>query len=459
MIQYYRTIFFVFLPPILRLTLKIDIIINMLIQFTTSNFRSFGKEMTLTLTASKGIKDKPGSNITAINKNTSILNSVAFYGANSSGKSNFILAAGAMRMMVVQSVKLNEGDPLPYDPFILSTRESLPTKFEVIFHLNRKTYKYGFEYTREKIAREWLFLKSSGKSEKPLFTRNSDTPPIVEPNFDIQARNIGTDTKLNANRLLISLSGQLGGDISNSIINWFDKNLRFISGIDDSYSQYTRRRVYADDVMKDMVQAFLGKMKLGFDSFIPQKIDFENIGLPQGLPQEVVAQLKKDPFIQISSLHNVYDKLGNAIRTIKLDLDGQESAGTNKVFNLAGPILDSLNRGVTLFVDELDSQMHPLLTWKIIEMFNSPVENPNGAQLVFSTHDTHLLSKKLLRRDQIWFTEKDSKECSTIYPMMKAAQAKLQLKHAPRNDSNYEKNYINGLYGAIPFMINESANE
>ena len=444
------------MPFFLSQDLKIDYLNSMLREFTIANYRSFGKKMTLTLTASKGIKDRPGSNITAINKNTSVLNSIAFYGANSSGKSNFIMAAGTMRMMVVQSVKLNEGDDLPYDPFILSTREGLPTKFEAVFHTNRKTYRYGFEYNREKIVREWLLLKSSGKSEKTLFQREADQQPVIETGFDAQAKTIGTDTKLNANRLLLSLSGQLGGDISNSIIGWFDKNLRFISGIDNSYAQYTRRRVYANESLKGLVQTFLGKMKLGFDSFDTKKIDFESMGFPQGLPPEIIAELKKDPYIQISSLHNVYDEEGHTVRTIKLDLDGQESAGTNKVFNLSGPILDALERGVTLFVDELDSQMHPLLTWKIIEIFNSTTENPHGAQLVFTTHDTHLLSNKLFRRDQIWFAEKDSMECSTIYPIMKAVSAQQQLKHAPRYDSNYEKNYINGLYGAIPFMINDA---
>ena len=415
--------------------------------------------MTLNLTASKGIKDKPGSNITAISKNISVLNSIAFYGANSSGKSNFFLAVDAMRLMVVRSVKLNEGDPLQYDPFILSTRENIPTKFEAVFHNKRKTYRYGFEYDEKTILKEWLFLISSRKTEKMLFTREAGKMPIIEASFDTQAKSIGTDSKLNANRLLISLAGQLGGDISNSIIGWFNNKIGFISGIDDTYSQYTRRRVYSDESMKGLVQGFLCKMRLGFESFVPKKIDFEKIGFPQGMPQEIIAQLKKDPYIQISSLHKVYDETGHAIRTIKLDLDGQESAGTNKVFNLSGPILDSLERGVTIFVDELDSQMHPFLTWKIIEIFNDPKENPNGAQLVFTTHDTHLLSNKLFRRDQIWFTEKDNMECSTIYPMMKAVQAKETLKHAPRNDSNYEKNYINGLYGAIPFLINGAPSE
>ncbi len=151
-------------------------------------------------------------------------------------------------------------------------------------------------------------------------------------------------------------------------------------------------------------------------------------------------------------MHTVYDKEGNAIGHKSLDLDENESAGTNKIFNLTGPILEALQNGRILVIDELDSQMHPLISWRLIQIFNSPVKNPHGAQLLFTTHDTHLLSNRLFRRDQIWFLEKDPVERSVLYPMMMATD---KLGHAPRNDSNYQKNYVNGLYGAIPFPINE----
>lgn len=130
-------------------------------------------------------------------------------------------------------------------------------------------------------------------------------------------------------------------------------------------------------------------------------------------------------------------------------MEEKESAGTRKLIDLAGPIFDTLKRGATLVVDELDAKMHPLISMHIIKLFNSNEYNPHGAQLVFSTHDTHLLSSRLLRRDQIWFTEKDEKEQTDLYSMMDIV---LPDGTKPRNDSNYEKNYINGRYGAIPYI-------
>ena len=129
--------------------------------------------------------------------------------------------------------------------------------------------------------------------------------------------------------------------------------------------------------------------------------------------------------------------------------------GTNKIFALSGPLLEALDGGRTLLVDELDSQMHPLISWHLVEMFNKREDNKHSAQLIFTTHDTNLLSGDLFRRDQIWFTEKDQTENTDLYPLIKAHERSDSLKHAPRNDSNYQKNYIQGKYGAIPYLTTE----
>ena len=127
-----------------------------------------------------------------------------------------------------------------------------------------------------------------------------------------------------------------------------------------------------------------------------------------------------------------------------------ESEGTKKIINMSGPIIDTLERGGLIVVDEFDAKLHPLLTKKIIEIFNSPESNPNNAQLIFATHDTNLLSNKIFRRDQIWFAEKDSNDESTdIYPL---SDIREQNGDKIRNDRIYEKDYINGKYGAIPFL-------
>ncbi len=431
----------------------------MLLEFTVENFRSFGKEAQLDLKASNGIKDNPEKGTSPIGQGVGagkVLNAISIYGANSSGKSNLLRAVGAMRFMVLNSVKLNEHDTLPYEPFLLSTREQRPTRFEITYYesQSRGTYVYGFAYNDEAIMNEWLRVKWPGRSEKTLINRSPEGITLDEKAYaeGVRAR----DTlPLNKNRLFLSLAGQAGGEISNGVINWFQDGIRVISGIEDTYSKYTRKLVYNNPEAKESVQQFLSRMQLGFNSFIPQKIDFESLGYPPGLPKEFISKLKNDPFIQISSVHSVYDENGVVARTESFDLDDQESAGTNKIFSLSGPLLEALNNGRTLFIDELDSKMHPLISWMLVEMFNKSDDNPNCAQLIFTTHDTNLLSSELFRRDQIWFTEKDPTESTTLYPLIKAHKKSDSLSHAPRNDSNYQKNYIQGMYGAIPYLTCE----
>ncbi len=427
----------------------------MLLKFSVENFRSFGREMTLDLYASNGIKDLPGKGVSAIGSGPSsfkVLNAVSLYGANSSGKSNLLQAINTMRHMVLNSVRLNEGDTLDYDPFVLSTRAPHPTLFEITYYdsTTRGIYTYGFEYTEEAIVKEWLQAKWPGRSEKQLIDRTPERVEIDPVSFDEGVR--AQALALNKNRLFLSLAGQAGGEISNSVITWFQKGLRVISGIHDTTSSYTRKRVAESPEAKSRVQEFICKMKLGFESFDVEKVDFESI---PGFPKELIERYKRDPFIQIHSAHNVYDENGAVVRTEMLDLDSQESAGTNKVFALSAPLLEALDEGITLVVDELDSKMHPLLSRRLVEMFNNPEENPHGAQLVFTTHDTNLLSNDILRRDQIWFTEKDTVENTGIYSLLKVHERSEKLSHAPRNDSNYQKNYIQGLYGAVPWITSE----
>ena len=125
------------------------------------------------------------------------------------------------------------------------------------------------------------------------------------------------------------------------------------------------------------------------------------------------------------------------------DFEKQESEGTQKIFALAGPLIDTLKNGRVLFVDEIDARLHPLLTIAIIRLFNSAATNSKNAQLIFTTHDTNVLSADVLRRDQVWFTEKDRYGASLLYSL---------LEYKPRNDSSLAKNYLQGRYGAIPVL-------
>ncbi|MDY5357020.1 MAG: AAA family ATPase, partial [Candidatus Cryptobacteroides sp.] len=198
---------------------------------------------------------------------------------------------------------------------------------------------------------------------------------------------------------------------------------------------------------------FFQKLRLGFNNILTHE---EEPNIPQDLPMEFRALLQRETqgkkSIELDSIHNVYSDKGKIVGTINFSFEDRESSGTNKLFDLSGPIFETLYSGSVLVIDELDAKMHPLISQYIIELFNNPETNPKNAQLIFTTHDTHLLSQKILRRDQIWFTEKDSKERTDLYSLIDIV---LPDGTKPRNDANYEKNYIAGRYGAIPYILND----
>ena len=252
---------------------------------------------------------------------------------------------------------------------------------------------------------------------------------------------------LNNNRLFISLAAQLGGEISKRVIEWFRTKPNVISGLRDSdFSRYTKEMLHTRTDYKDEILDFISGMDVGFREVTTEQEFIDEKMLPKGLPAEIVASLKEHPPIVAYAKHSKINVDGEVVGVVDFDIDEKESDGTRKLFNLSGPIVDTLKNGKALFIDEMDAQLHPLLTIEIVNMFNRPETNLNGAQLVFTTHDTNMLSKKILRRDQIVFVEKDQQKTKLI-PMMSIT---LDNGSKPRTDSNYEKSYLEGKYGAIP---------
>ena len=423
----------------------------MILEFTVENYRSFYGKKTLVLEADKALKECSDMNLFEYNKHT-LLRSLALYGANSSGKSNLVSAMHTMARCVLLSVKLNDNEELEYDPFLLLKGNDSPTMFEIVFLKGDYYYRYGFRYNLERIVDEWLFRKTTPRSkEQMLFVRNEEGIFVDEGNFPEGA---GYEEKTNDNRLFLSLCQQLGGEISRQVISWFQSEFNVISGLNNqqyrSYSKlfFHKKEQYSVDALE-----FFQKLRLGFNSILTHE---EEPNIPSDLPTELRAMFQKEmqgkKSIELDSVHNVYSEKGKVIGTINFSFEDRESSGTNKLFDLSGPIFETLYSGAVLVVDELDAKMHPLISQYIIELFNNPETNPKNAQLIFTTHDTHLLSQKILRRDQIWFTEKDAKEQTDLYSLMDIV---LPDGTKPRNDANYERNYIAGRYGAIPYILND----
>ena len=263
------------------------------------------------------------------------------------------------------------------------------------------------------------------------------------------------EEQTNDNRLFISLVAQLGGKISKNIVGWF-RSYNIISGInEEGYTNFTLKEFLKNDTNSQYAKDFFNRLQLGFNDIYIKELEINKELLPKEMPSKLKEKLLKDfigaKTIMPFTIHNKYSESGKIIGSVDFNLEENESEGTKKLFKISGPIFDTLKEGRVLIIDELDAKMHPLITIEIINLFNSPITNPNNAQLLFATHDTNLLSSNLFRRDQIWFAEKDDKEQTDLYSLL---EFKLPDNSTVRNDVNYEKNYIKGRFGAIPYIQN-----
>ena len=398
----------------------------MLVNFTFKNFRSFRDEMTLSMEAAS-IQELADAVVKTCGED--LLPVAVMYGANSSGKSNVLKALKAMRDVLLSSVKLNPKDKLDAEPFSLDlTSSSEPTSFEIQFTLNGSKFRYGFDYTSEMIISEWLYEKRPGECEFELFLRSGNEFKISKTRF---LEGIGKQDSTPANRLFVSLVAQLNGKVSQSILDWFS-NIEYMSGMDGKgYAGKTLRTIFYQDAGKEEIMNLLYQTHLGFDGI------------------NVSMNIADEDSVDSKTIHKIYDNDGNVVGQKEFPMDKMESEGTKKMIEIAGPIVDAIRLGQILIVDELDAKLHPFLTRKIISMFMDNNINKNGAQLIFATHDTNLLNIRYLRRDQIWFTDKDKTDSTELYSLV---EFRDEAGNKVRNDRNIEKDYIDGRYGAIPFM-------
>jgi AAA15 family ATPase/GTPase len=393
-----------------------------IIEFTVGNYLSFRDKKTFSMEAT-GIKELP-DNVTERGKYR-LLRSAVIYGANASGKSNLIKALAFVRQTVLSSSKINSTDKLNVSPFLLDQQmKGQPSYFEILLLNNDERYRYGFELDNSQIHSEWLYMIPIGASkEKVLFVREKDG---IALSYDFPEGK-GLEARTRDNGLFLSVCDHFNGNISMQLMSSF-KNIYILSGIDHTNLDIVTLAFWEQE--EKQTKKFFLNLQLGFT----------DINLVEG-PYKYIEK----PI----TTHNVYDETGTVTGKETFKMVECESSGTNKLYDIAGYILMSLKIGMVLIVDELDAKLHPLLTKRIIEMFNSSETNPKGAQLIFATHDTNLLGSHIFRRDQIWFTEKDKMERTDLYSLVEFKEpdgAKV------RNDRNYEKDYIAGRYGAIPFL-------
>lgn len=417
----------------------------MLIQFNFKNFKSFREEVSLDLSATKITEHE--EHVVDI-ANDKLLKVAAIYGANASGKSNVYDAFNYMSYYVVESFKFGgedesrrktDTDYIQVTPFLFDNKSrDEETTFEVFYVDNSentgKIYQYGFSMKKDEIVEEWLYskAKTARNQYRTIFYRKKGEE--LEMNGFSKSHVENIKASLNKEALIVSLGAKLRIAKLKKVRDWFLNNE--IIDFGDPAENFFRSRVLPEGFIDSKeVQGNVIKYFASFDEAI-QDFDVEE------LPPEDDRETSKS--FKIDALHKMTDSDKMAPIPLKL-----ESSGTLKMFALYPSLKDVLDHGGTLFIDELNARLHPLLVRNIILTFLSPEINTQNAQLIFTTHDIWQFSNELLRRDEIWMVNKNKDGVSELYSL---ADFKDEDGNKVRRDEALAKNYLTGNYGAIPAL-------
>lgn len=393
----------------------------MLIEFSVANFRSIKDRQTLSLVASSHQEEadvQPFSVPGSTKFGLKLLPSAALYGPNGAGKSNFLLALRTMRDFVVDAASQRSAEsPLPAQPFRLdSSTRNAPTEFEVIFFIHGTRYEYAFSATKERIVKEELSAYPQNRAQR-WFARRWDTQ---KQDYDWRfgsslegAKNLWRKSTRD-DSLFLSTAAQLNSRQLLPVHQWFSRAVRVI-GAEGRELSPRFSEMLCETGGKEAILKFLKRADLGIDDIQITKAPFD------------IRTLRQD----------------NCGEPLAFDLE-DESNGTQKLLSFAGPWNDTLDQGRILFIDELHGSLHPKLVKFLTRQFNDRETNPNNAQLIFSTHETTLLSQQFMRRDQVWFCEKDRDQTTRIYP--------LTDFHPRKGRENLAVGYLSGRYGAVPYI-------
>ncbi|MBV4397696.1 MAG: ATP-binding protein [Advenella sp.] len=414
----------------------------MLIEFRVKNFRSLRDEQVLSLVASKDNTLQDTHTLASdLNTVPRLLRSAVIYGANASGKSNLLKALQYMRGVVLESATVIQPDQVySIQPFRLDTvSASQPSEFEVTFALGSVRYQYGFTMTAQRIINEYLLVYKSAKPQR-WFERWYDSETgkdVYEFGPGMKGSKALWEGATRSNSLFLSMAVQLNSDSLRPVFDWFSSSL-VIFNEHNKLNPQTSLQMLKNSGGRKQICDFLSAADISISDIelVTQKVPGQTVhfDLTAGKTEIRNEEVEKQ---QLRFSH--VTPHGKAVFDLM-----DESGGTRNLLFLAGPVLEILQKGLTLVIDELDTSLHTLLVRELVHLFHQPDINTGGAQLVFTTHDTSLLdAPDLFRRDQIWFVEKDQDQASTLVSLS---------EFSPRKNEALERGYLMGRYGGIPFL-------
>ncbi len=393
----------------------------MILEFCVTNYMSIKDDLKLSFIATslKESTVEPNDLFPVGDTGISLVRSAVIYGANASGKSNVLKAFDFFKRFIISSFKDSQaGEAIEVENFRLNATTAVePTTMEATFTDGDFIYRYGFEVDNKAVRVEWLYKRASKKRAKEMevFYRDGNET-TVHPKSQL-LQELVTKKMVRDNALLLSTAAQFNETTAVNILHWLgDTNILFCSEDEELWKKAIK--YLDDDELRRRITAFARYADLGIE-------DITKTGN------------------RIVSHHRQYDDDGREVNNVSFSFTSNESEGTIKYFSLAYPIIDALDNGKRVIIDELDSKLHPLLVKRIVALFNDAKTNPNGAQLLFTAHDTFLLSAGLFRRDQVWFTQKDSFGATELYSL---------AEYKVRSTSPFEKEYLLGRYGATPLI-------
>jgi AAA15 family ATPase/GTPase len=415
----------------------------MLIRFSVENFRSIRDRQEFSFAATV-LKDLPESVVHPDGLSVGLLKTAAIYGANASGKSNVLRAFEFVRGAVRDSQRVWAPESeIKVQPFLLDDATDRPSCFEVEFLLDGTRHQYGFKATKRSIVEEWLFAYPANRRQM-WFTRDVNKSRRFEFGKNLIGENRTIEGLTRENSLFLSAAAQNNHELLSPVYKWFVDRVRTVAGNREIVLQETLQMCDNENIKK-VVGQMLAQVDLGVLEIEVKQKPIEDESVRRILSfvwdtlSESAAGKRLAPPTTLPEISFVHRGMSAPVTFAKED----ESAGTIAYLALLGPALSSLAQGDLLLVDELDASLHPLLAIELVKLFNNSQLNAKNGQLLFNTHDTNLLRSDVLRRDQIWFTEKDKAGATHLYPL---------TDFKPRKAENLQRGYLEGRYGAIPFV-------
>jgi AAA15 family ATPase/GTPase len=436
----------------------------MILRVFIENFKSFRERTEFNMLA--GNYKRFPNHVSEVKKDLKVLKNSAIYGGNAAGKTNFVLALEVLRELVVEGTN-DLKEFLPYNPNKLSKKSvTAKTKFEIDFIHEGVEYSYGIAYNKELILEEWLYKNSSVKPEKVFERTTIESSKKVKLSLHkmffkskeekIRLKIYEEDLRPNQPFIFEGFNKKL--DVISKAYTWFDEKLKFIF-VESKYGglpHYFANQEWFKEKFLDLIKT----ANLGIDSIEVEETPFDNFfGKDQeSFKKQILTKISKERVIEFGDGDDMYcayinnndESVVSKLVFYHEDIDGdlvefdikEESRGTRRILDLIPAIIIASNSESIFIVDEIESSIHPLLIKSILKIFHK-VNKDSDSQIIFTTHESNLLDLDLLRQDEIWFFEKAKDKSTNIYSL-----SDFKVRH----DLDVNKGYLDGKFGAIPFL-------